>query len=120
MICQKCGVDVAEGREYEHFGKILCEDCYMDTLSPTRTCDPWAVHSAKSCSRLENNSGAQVNKTQEAILKILVETGGIETRALIERLQVSESEFQREFAALRHMELARAEMRDGRKLLRLW
>ena len=28
--------------------KKLCDDCYMDALSPTKTCDPWAVYTAKS------------------------------------------------------------------------
>ncbi len=48
IACQRCGSSIPKGEDREYFGKILCEDCYMDAISPTRTCDPWAVHSAKS------------------------------------------------------------------------
>ena len=50
MICDKCQDNIEEGEERELHGRTLCEDCYMDTLSPPKACDPWAVHSAKSFS----------------------------------------------------------------------
>ena len=43
MNCDKCGSEMKNGEETEHHGQLLCEDCYMDALSPARTCDPWAV-----------------------------------------------------------------------------
>jgi len=46
--CERCGSRIHEGEEREHSGQVLCEDCYMDRLSPPRTCDPWAVHTARS------------------------------------------------------------------------
>jgi hypothetical protein len=93
----------------------------MDTLSPVRTCDPWAVHSAKS---LERHSGGETTLTpvQCEILSILEETGGLERPALLERLggRLNMKELEREFSALRHMEKARAEKRGDRVVLRLW
>jgi hypothetical protein len=44
----------------------------------------------------------------------------VEPLALRDRLGLSESEFEREIAALRHVEMIRAEMREGRKVIRLW
>lgn len=41
MQCDRCKNVIEEGEEREHAGRILCEDCYMDALSPARTCDPW-------------------------------------------------------------------------------
>ncbi|MFH1954889.1 MAG: hypothetical protein ABIL06_25145 [Pseudomonadota bacterium] len=118
MECEKCKDPIEAGEEREHYGKVLCEDCYMDALSPARTCDPWAVHSAKS---LEEQTGrTEVNEVQEKILKILEETGGIEPRILVERLQIKPSDLEREIAALRHMEKVRGELRDGKKVVRLW
>lgn len=38
------GIEKQQGCEYQ--GKLFCEDCYMDILSPPKTCDPWAVRSA--------------------------------------------------------------------------
>ena len=118
MECEKCKDPIEAGEEREHYGKVLCEDCYMDALSPARTCDPWAVHSAKS---LEEQTGrTEVNEVQEKILKILEETGGIEPRILVGRLQIKPSDLEREIAALRHMEKVRGELRDGKKVVRLW
>jgi hypothetical protein len=48
MQCDRCQANIEPGEEEQHLGQTLCEDCYMDALSPVKTCDPWAVHSAKS------------------------------------------------------------------------
>lgn len=118
MECEKCGVAVKEGDERDYYGKTLCEDCYMDALSPTRTCDPWAVHSAKTLG--EKGSGLQVTAVQAKILDILKETGGIEPNALAGLLQMTPAALEREIAALRHMEKVRGELRNGRKFVILW
>jgi len=119
--CDRCSAAIPEGEEREHLGEILCEDCYMDVLSPAKACDPWAVHSAKS---FEKHSGGTAATTpiQEEILRILEETGGIERAALLERLEgkLTPSQLEREVATLRHMERLRGEKRDGKVFLRLW
>ena len=46
--CARCGKEIEKSRGYEHLGNAYCEDCYMDILSPSKACDPWAVYSAKS------------------------------------------------------------------------
>ena len=46
--CAKCGAAFDPAEAQEHLGQILCEDCYLEALSPTKICDPWAVHTAKS------------------------------------------------------------------------
>lgn len=103
----------------ELHGRMLCEDCYMDALSPARACDPWAVHSAKSFLK-EDPSPLQLNKVQERILQALRETGGLEPKELSERLQMKPSDLEREVVALRHMEKVRGELREGKKVIRLW
>jgi hypothetical protein len=118
VTCDKCGSSILPGEDRDYYGKMLCEDCYMDALSPTRTCDPWAVHSAKQLG--EKTGGLHVNPIQEQILKILAETGGIEPGDLARRLGMTPVELEREAAALRHMEKLRAELRDGRKFVILW
>jgi hypothetical protein len=120
MKCEVCSASIQEGKQHDHLGRILCDDCYMDALSPARTCDPWAVHSAKSFSKTGFNFGSQLNETQKSMLRILEQTGGMEPKALAEKLHLKESDFQREIATLRHMEMIRAEMRNGKKIIRLW
>jgi len=121
MKCDRCNNAIEQGERREHLGETLCEDCYMDVLSPPRTCDPWAVHSAKS---FEKHIGgiSTLTPIQSEILRILEETGGLEPTELLQRLKgsLTLSQLQREFATLRHMEKARGEKRGGRVFLRPW
>lgn len=121
MKCNGCQNQIPNGDEREHLGRTLCEDCYMEALSPMKTCDPWASHSAKS---FEQHMGGDASLTaiQREIISILKETGGLETPELLKRLnqKISADELQREFATLRHIEKARAEKRGDRVYLRVW
>jgi hypothetical protein len=64
MLCDKCQRPTEPEEVREHAGRSLCEDCFMDALSPTRTCDPWAVYTA---SRLADQ-GSELTPVQQAIL----------------------------------------------------
>lgn len=119
MQCERCHDSIEDGEEREYAGLMLCEDCYMDALSPTRTCDPWAVHSAKNLAQA-GGGAPELSPLQKDILEYLKETGGVEPREISERFQVKPSELEREIAALRHMEKVRGELREGRKIVRLW
>ena len=118
MNCDKCGVVITEGDQRDHYDRTLCEDCYMDALSPTRTCDPWAVHSAKSLG--QQSGGFILTAVQEKILNILRETGGVEFKSLKDQLGIFSIELERDIAALRHMEKVRGELREGKKFVTLW
>ena len=119
MQCERCKNAIPEGEEMELHGQILCEDCYMDLLSPAKACDPWSVHSAKRF--LENADGeVELSPAQERILKILHDEGPQQIGELCERLQIKQSDLERELAALRHMEKIRGELKEGNKLIRLW
>ena len=119
MRCDRCRENIEEGEERELHGQTLCEDCYIDTLSPAKACDPWAVYSAKSFLK-EDGSNVEITETQSKILQILKETGGVEPEIISERLQIKPSDLEREIATLRHMEKVRGELREGKKILRLW
>lgn len=119
MKCERCGNIVKEQDCREFQEKIICEDCYIDVLSPPKACDPWAVYSAKSSMEKEG-SDTNITEIQSRILKILDETGGVEPKIISERLQLDPSDLEREIATLRHMEKLKAQMRDGKKLLCLW
>jgi len=116
MKCDQCESHIESGEEKEYTGQILCEDCYMDRLSPVKTCDPWAVYAAKSLS----GNGSTLTKLQMNILAVLKETNGIEFEALTKKLGLKSSELQREIATLRHMEKLKAVMEGDKKLFCLW
>jgi len=121
MKCDRCKAIVPAGAQNGHLSQILCEDCYMDALSPVRTCDPWAVHSAKMF-EAQLGGQADLSDLQNEILSILKETGGIERQDLLQRMGggFSDADLDRAFAPLRHMEKARAEKRGDKVFLRLW
>jgi hypothetical protein len=119
MRCERCNDLIPEGEERELYGQILCEDCYMDLLSPLKPCDPWAVHSAESFSK-DGSHVLHLNENQQRILNVLKEKGTTELKTLAEILPMKETDLERELAALRHMEKVKGELRSGKKMIRLW
>jgi DNA-directed RNA polymerase subunit RPC12/RpoP len=121
MRCSRCGSEIKAGEEREHLDQIVCEDCYIDILSPIRTCDPWAIHSAKS---FEKHSGRNnvLTSIQSKILKILQETGGTDSQILMAKLdsKLTVAELERELAALRHMEKIGGERKKDQIIWRVW
>lgn len=116
MKCHRCDVQIKDGEETEHLGQILCEDCYMDALSPSKPCDPWAVYTAKSMS----GDDSPLTERQKNILAALKKTGGMTPESLAEKLGLSMTDLQRDLATLRHMEKVGAVLKDGEKILCLW
>ena len=119
MQCERCKSVIAGGEEMRLHGQVLCEDCYMDLLSPAKACDPWAVHSAKTF--LKNAGNAfELSPVQKRILEVLHDEGPRQITELCERLQMKESDLERDLAALRHMEKIRGELKEGKRFIRLW
>jgi late competence protein required for DNA uptake (superfamily II DNA/RNA helicase) len=119
MKCERCKTVVAEGEQRVLHGQTLCEDCYMDLLSPPKACDPWAVHSAMTFAKKEA-AALKLTPGQQKIVEILQNEGPQEPEILCERIQIKKTDFERDVAALRHMEKIRGELRGGKKLIRLW
>ncbi len=119
MQCERCMAVIAEGEERQLHGQVLCEDCIMDLLSPAKACDPWAVYSAKMSIKKQGNE-LQLNSVQQEILAVLREEGPTEPRKLAGKLKLKETDMERELATLRHMEKVRGELKDGKRLIRVW
>jgi hypothetical protein len=116
--CTKCGapLEAAEARDY--LGQVLCEDCYLTALSPVRTCDPWAVHTARSLKDLPG--GHSLTPGQQRFYDLVQEKGSVSIPEAMQALGVSEAELRREFATLRHMEMLRACKKDDLILITLF
>jgi hypothetical protein len=115
QTCAKCGsaYDPAEARE--HLGQMLCEDCYLDAMSPTKVCDPWAVHTAKSLKDLPG--GHDLTPRQQQLFDLVKERGEVPILEAAAHLGLTEEDLRREFAPLRHMEKLRAFKKDNLILL---
>ncbi len=95
-------MEAAECRELG--GKKLCENCFLDASDPPKSCDPWAVHLAKSD---KGRSGVQLTPVQKKLYELVKERGTIAFPEAARFLGLSEADVRREFATLRHLELLR-------------
>jgi DNA-directed RNA polymerase subunit RPC12/RpoP len=111
--CAKCDKEIEKQQGYEHQGKLFCEDCYMDVLSPPKACDPWAVHSAQTFLKGKDKL-ATLTPLQLRLVNYLKQKGEATLEELIKNLNLTEEELKREFAVLRHMEILRATKRGDR------
>ena len=70
MECYKCEATIPEGEERKHNAKILCEDCYIDSLYAAKPiCDPWAEYlSTRSASDDEKNVLKLTNRRNFEVL----------------------------------------------------
>jgi hypothetical protein len=119
MKCERCKKVVPEGEQRALHGQILCEDCYMDLLSPLRVCDPWAIHSAMTFVK-GTAADLKLTPVQQKIVDILQHDGPQEPANLCASLQIKYTDLERDIAALRHMQKIRGALIGGKKLIRLW
>ena len=118
MACSKCGASMsaADGRDYA--GQVICEDCYLEALSQVRTCDPWAVHLARS---LKDSQGRhQLTPLQQRLYDLVKEKGEVSIPDAARTLGLKEDGLRQEFAPLRHMELLKATKREHLILITLF
>ncbi len=115
MQCGKCGQGIEEDQGYEHRGKLYCEGCYMNILSPPKSCDPWAVYSAKGALKGKDKFSA-LTAQQLRIVNYLRGKGEAIIEDIVAELSLTEDVFQREFAVLRHMEILKAKKTEGKVL----
>jgi hypothetical protein len=104
--CDKCGCACDAGELRDLAGKNVCEDCFLDGVEITKTCDPWAVHSAKNT--LPSDGGLPpLTPIQQQIYDLIVQEKELTPEEAASRLKIPETELRREFATLRHLELLR-------------
>ena len=111
--CTQCGKEIEKQQCYEHQGKVFCEDCYMDILSPPKACDPWAVHSAQTFLKGKDKLST-LTPLQRKIVDYIRGKGEATIEEIVENLNLAEEVLRREFAVLRHMEVLRATRKDGK------
>jgi hypothetical protein len=111
--CAKCNKEIEKQQSYDHQGKLFCEDCYMDILSPPKACDPWAVHSAQTFLKGKDRLST-LTPLQMKIVDYIRGKGEAAMEEIVTNLNLTEEEFRREFATLRHMEILRGTKKNGK------
>lgn len=120
MKCEKCDKQLLKAdEEFRHGGSVLCEDCYMDAVSPPKACDPWAIYNAKSSLGAGGNTTAALSDKQNDILAELKKADGVELEVLCGRVGLKLPELERELATLHHMEMVKEAHREGKNVVLL-
>jgi NAD-dependent SIR2 family protein deacetylase len=108
--CQKCHREVPEEETHQHLGETLCDDCYIDAMSPAKPCDPWAVYAATRTRQGAGLVGIQgLTPLQKDICRFIEDRGKATPAEVMARFNVSQGELERVVATLRHCELVRGE-----------
>jgi hypothetical protein len=116
-MCSKCRVECDEAELRDISDQRLCEDCYIDNVGLSKTCDPWAVHSAKN---LVASQGLLLTPDQEKLLELVKAEKEIGFPEAAERLGLTEKQLQENFTVLRHMEQLRAAKKGNSKVIALF
>jgi DNA-directed RNA polymerase subunit RPC12/RpoP len=111
--CAKCNKGIVKQQGYEYRGALFCEDCYMNILSPPKTCDPWAVHSAQTFLKGKDKLSSLM-ASQIEIVNYIKKKKEATIEEIITDHHLTEEDFRREFAVLRHMEVLKAKKKGGR------
>jgi hypothetical protein len=85
----------------------------MEILSPPKACDPWAVHSAQTFLKGKDKIST-LTPLQLKIVDYIRREGESSIEEIVPNLNLTEDEFRREFATLRHMELLRGTKKNGK------
>lgn len=114
--CQKCGREVPEEETHQHLGEMLCDDCYIDAMSPAKPCDPWAVYSATRTRQSAGLTGIQgLTPLQKDICRFIEDHGKATPAEVLEKFNINQRELENVVAILRHCELVRGE-KEGDKV----
>lgn len=109
MICDRCRHKMPEIDSHQHLGLTLCDDCYIDAMSPTSCCNPWAVYTA---SRLEGQ-GETFSELQEKILAMVKKAGKVAEEDLMAATGLGLDDLRKEVIPLHHKKVVQWERRPG-------
>ena len=83
----------------------------MDILSPPKACDPLAVYAAQRSLQGSDKLSA-LTPLQRRIVDYIRSKGEATAQEITMHMNLSDEEFKREFAVLRHMEVLRGTKKD--------
>jgi late competence protein required for DNA uptake (superfamily II DNA/RNA helicase) len=116
MKCQRCHRDISDDESFTHLGETLCDDCYMDVMSPPKPCDPWAVYSATRTRESTGFKGGEgLTPLQKEIYEFIKNKGKVTAEEVMINFKLTQRELETQFATLRHCELARGQ-KEGDKV----
>ncbi|NMA92906.1 MAG: hypothetical protein GX973_07315 [Firmicutes bacterium] len=116
MLCTKCGESIHGEEIFVYAGQNYCEDCYLETMSVLKTCDPMAVRSARlTRERLGQRGTEGLLPVQKKIVDFVQKRGKVTREQVVEALKIEPEELEKHFSILRHCELVKG-LKEGNRL----
>ena len=102
MKCNRCSKEIPADEIHSHLGHTLCEDCYIEAISPEKHCDPWATYLA---SRESGATGVSaLSDIQKEMHKFLKEHGKATRDEVMARFRLSAVDLDEHLKVLMHSE----------------
>lgn len=116
MKCQRCQCDISADESYSHLGETLCDDCYMDAVSPPKACDPWAVYLATRTRESSGLKGAEgLTPFQKEVYELIKGKGKVTPAEVMASFNITQRALEDVVATLRHCEMVRGQ-KEGDKV----
>ncbi len=119
MKCEQCGREITREDSFTHQGKVLCEECYMETGFHARECDPWATYLATRTRERTGQTGTEgLTDSQKKVYDFIKDQGKVTREEVIKHFGFSEEDLDAQLMVLMHAELVKehSEGEEGEKL----
>ena len=119
MKCEQCGREITKEDSFTRQGKVICEECYMETGFHARECDPWATYLATHTRERMGQSGTEgMTDLQKSVYEFIKNQGKVARDEVKTHFGFSEEDLDAQLMVLMHAELVKehSEGEDGEKL----
>ncbi len=105
MKCSRCSKEIPADEIHSHQGQTLCEDCYIEAISPEKHCDPWATYLS---SRERGASGVAVlSDMQKAIHEFIRSQSKATREEVMAKFRLSADDLDPHLRVLMHSEMVK-------------
>ncbi|MFC1945185.1 hypothetical protein ACFLWF_00355 [Chloroflexota bacterium] len=116
MRCQRCQRNISKNESLTYLKENLCEDCYVDAVSPAKTCNPWAVYLATRTRESTGLKGMEgLTPIQTEVYELIKNKEKVTSAEVMTSLRVTQRDLENIIAILRHCELVRGQ-KEGDKV----
>ena len=112
--CSRCGTEVSEDEAYSYQGQTLCEDCYIDAISPDRECDPWASYLSAYERKGAGLKGVDgLSEVQKKVYQFIKNSGRATREEIMAQFDLSAADMVPQLKVLMYAELVKEHSEGG-------
>ena len=112
--CSRCGTEVPEDEAYPYQGLTLCEDCYIDAISPDRECDPWASYLSAYERKGAGLKGVDgLSEVQKKVYQFIKNGGRVTREEVMAQFDLSAADLLPQLKVLMYAELVKEHSESG-------